>query len=74
VLAGFAVTVLPVVDDKPVPGDQLYVVAPLAVKTTLLPGHIDGDDGVTLIVGFELTVTVTLVAPVQPLASVPVTV
>jgi len=49
VVVGKAVTTDPVVPDKPVPGDQLYVLAPPAVSTTLPPGHIEGADGVTVI-------------------------
>ena len=53
---GFAVTTAPVVEDKPVEGLQLYVVAPLAVSETLLPLQIGGADGVTVTTGIGLTV------------------
>ena len=72
--AGLAVTVAPVVADKPVEGDQLYDVPPLAVNDTLLPLQIVADDGETDIVGKEFTVTVTVPVLMHPLASVPVTV
>jgi hypothetical protein len=66
VLVGEAVTVAPVVALKPVAGDQLYVVAPLAVNTVLLPEQMVADEGDTLTVGEELTVTVTVVVPIHP--------
>ena len=69
-----AVTVAPVVDDNPVDGLQLYVVAPLAVSVVLLPLHIDADAGVTVIVGNAFTVTVTVFVFTHVLPSVPVTV
>lgn len=53
---GFAVTIAPVVEDKPVEGLQLYVVAPLAVSETLLPLQIGGAEGVTVTTGIGLTV------------------
>jgi hypothetical protein len=40
VLAGLAVTVAPVVADKPVDGDQEYEPAPLAVSVALPPEQI----------------------------------
>lgn len=46
---------------------------PLAVKVVLLPIHIVGALGLTLIVGSGLTVTVTVWVWVQELASVPAT-
>ena len=57
----------------PNPPDQLYVFAPLAVNTEVVPLHIaDGlADAVT--VGIELTVTVTVAVFVQPAVLVPVT-
>ena len=69
-----AVTVAPVVDDKPVEGLQLYVEAPLAVREVLLPLQIVVEVGETVIVGVVFTVTVTVAVLVHPLASVPVTV
>jgi hypothetical protein len=74
VVVGLAVTTAPVVPDKPVPGAQLYVLAPLAVRTTLLPEHIEGADGLISTIGLAFTVTVTVVVPVQPARDVPVTV
>ena len=72
VTVGEAVTVAPVVALKPDAGLQLYVVAPLAVSTTLPPVHIDGLDGVTVSGGGW--VKVTLAVAVHPLASVTVAV
>jgi hypothetical protein len=74
VVVGFAVTVAPVVEDKPVAGLQLNVVAPLAVSETLLPVHIVAEEGDTVIVGCGFTVTVTVAVFVHPFPSVPVTV
>ena len=62
------------VADKPVAGDQVYVVAPLAVSDTLPPAQIAGVAGVIVTTGAGLTVTVTVFEFVQPLAPVPVTV
>jgi hypothetical protein len=71
--AGLAVTLAPVVADRPVAGAQLYVVPPLAVNVVDAPAQIATLEP-ALIVGTELTVTVTLAVFTQPLASVPVTV
>ena len=69
--AGFAVTLEPVVADKPVAGLHVYVEAPLAVNTTPgAPAHLLAEG--TEITGAGFTVTVTVVVPVQPLAAVPV--
>jgi len=57
-----------------VPGDQLYVYAPLAVRVTEEPLHIEGKPGVTVIEGIGLTVTVVVAVFVHPFTSVPVTV
>ena len=56
---------------KPVPGDQLYVVAPAAFKVVEVPEQILGE--LTVTVGFALTVTTAVTVPVHP-AEVPVTV
>ena len=74
VVVGFAVTIAPVVADKPVAGLHVYVVAPLAVNDVLLPLQIIGADGVTVTVGVVLTVIVAVAVFVHPFASVPVTV
>ena len=74
VVVGLAVTVVPVVDDKPVAGLHVYVVAPLAVKDVLLPLQITAVVGETVTVGFGFTLTVTVAVLVHPFASVPVTV
>ena len=67
VVVGLAVTVEPVVEDKPVAGDQVYEVAPLTVNEVLLPKQIVADAGVTLIVGNGFTVTVKVkVCPTHP--------
>ena len=62
-----AVTVAPVVADKPVAGLQLYVEAPIAVNDVLLPLQIVAVVGETVTVGTGLTVTVTVAVPVHPL-------
>ena len=67
---GLAVTVAPVVADNPVAGDHVYVEAPLAVKVVLAPLQIEA--GGHVIIGNGLTVTVTVVVPIQPKALVPV--
>jgi len=72
VAPGVAVTLLPVVALRPVPGDHVYVVAPPATNGVVLPEHIELD-GVTVTVGVGLTVIVTVfVAEHEPV--VPVTV
>jgi hypothetical protein len=68
--AGFAVTVVPVVADKPVAGDHVYVDAPPAVNGVLDPAHIVAGAHVTT--GKGLTVTIEVVVPVHPAAVVPV--
>ena len=65
VVGGFAVTVAPVVADKPVAGLHVYVVAPLAVSDVLLPLQIVAVVGETVTVGFGFTVTVTVVVDVH---------
>jgi hypothetical protein len=71
VAAGFAVTLVPVVADKPVAGDHVYVDAPLAVSVTAgEPAHLDAAG--TVITGIGFTVTVVVVVPTQPAALVPV--
>ncbi len=70
VLVGDTVLELPV----PKLFDQLYVLAPLAVKTELAPEHIVDGLAVAVTVGVGFTVTVTDFVPVQPAALVPVTV
>ena len=74
VVVGLAVTVAAVVDDKPVAGLQLYVVAPFAVSDVLLPSQIVADAGVTVTVGLGFTVIVTVAVLVHPFPSVPVTI
>ena len=73
-VVGFAVTVAPVVADKPVAGLQLYVVAPFAVRDVLSPLQIVAVAGVIVTVGLGFTVTVTVAVFVHPFPSVPVTV
>ena len=73
-VTGSAVTAAPIVPDKPIAGDQLYVTAPLAVNRVLLPLQIVTEAGVTVIVGNEFTVTLTVAVFMHPFASVPVTV
>lgn len=57
VTSGYAITTLPVVIDKLVAGLQAYVLAPLAVRVTLLPLQKAADGGVTETVGLVLIVT-----------------
>jgi hypothetical protein len=72
VLPAVNVTVVPVGALNPVVGDQVYVLAPLAVNVVVPPGHTFASD--TLITGNGLTVTFVVAVLLQPLASVPVTV
>jgi hypothetical protein len=65
VAAGLAVTVAPVVADSPVAGDQLYVVAPVAVSVVPAPPAQIATSGDTPTVGRALTVTVAVL--VHPL-------
>jgi len=65
VRVGVAVTLAPVVADKPVAGDQLYVVPPLPVSVVEVPAQIATSDP-ALIVGIGLTVTVTFAVLLQP--------
>jgi len=58
----------------PNPPDQLYVLAPPAVKTELAPEHIVDGDADAVTVGVGLTVTFTVTDLVTPLDPVPVTV
>ena len=58
----------------PLPGCQSYVVAPLAVSVTAVPGQILFCDAVTAIEPAAITVTVTELVFEQPLLFVPVTV
>jgi len=53
---------------------QLYELAPLAVNTEVSPEHIDDGEAVTLIVGEEPTVTVTVAVFEHPTPLDPVTV
>jgi hypothetical protein len=59
VVVGVAVTLAPVVADKPVAGDHEYVVAPLVVSVVDEPLHIATDDP-ALTVGKALTVIVAV--------------
>lgn len=68
---GLAKTVLPEVPLKPVPGLQVYVLAPLAVSVAVPPGQIVAL--LTVTVGVGVTVTETVALLLQPLAD-PVTV
>lgn len=64
---------LPVDVLKPVVGDQVYTEsAPLALKVTLLPGHMDVP-GPAKMLGNGFTVTFTVSLFVQPFPSVPTT-
>ena len=70
--AGFAVTLVPVVELKPAAGLQVYVAAPVAVIVVELFIHIDGLFALTT--GFATTNTVEVLELTQPLTSVPVTI
>ena len=63
---GLAVTVVPVVEPKPVAGVQLYVVAPPAVRLVELPVQILVLEE-TVTVGDALTVTAFVAIRVHPL-------
>ena len=69
---GLAVTLAPVVPDKPVDGLHEYVVPPVAVSVVDEPLQIAMPEP-ALIAGIALTVTVTVAVLLQPLV-VPVTV
>lgn len=70
VLDGEAVTVEPVEALRPVEGDQVYVLAPVAFSAALAPLQIAGEFTVT--VGLGLTVMVDVAVAVQPAAEAPV--
>ena len=70
--AGLANTLVPVVEDKPVDGLQLYKFAPPAVSVVVPPLHIVAFGDIIKVGGCS-TVTVTVVVLTHPLASVPVT-
>jgi hypothetical protein len=72
VLAGLAVTVPPVVEDRFVAGLHIKLLAPVAVSVVLLPAQIVAPAAV--ITGVEFTDTVTADELLQPEADVPVTV
>jgi hypothetical protein len=59
VTVGDAVTVALVVLLKPTAGDQVYVVAPDAVKVDEAPLHIDGEELLMVTTGGVVNVTVT---------------
>jgi hypothetical protein len=71
--AGLAAGLAQVVQDKPVDGDQLYVVAPVAVSVVEEPLQMLTAEP-ALTVGNALTVIVTLAVLVHPFPLVPVTV
>ena len=63
VLVGFAVTLAPVVEDKPPAGDHVYVPPPVAFKAVLEPEQIAGE--LTVTTGRGFTVTVEVAVPEQ---------
>ena len=67
VVVGPAVTVAPVVDDKPMAGLHAYVNAPLAVSVVLLPLQNATGVGTEIVGGvFTVAVTAILLAEVHP--------
>ena len=66
-----AITCGPFVVFKPKDGDQVYVLAPLAFNTTLVPAHILPE--VTDIVGLDTALTVK-VDTLEQVPTVPITV
>ena len=71
-MLGFAITILAVLELSDVLGNQLYVLAPVAVKEVEVPEQIV-KLGVNVIVGVGLTLRVVMVVFVQEL-DVPITV
>jgi hypothetical protein len=71
VLEGLAVTDAPVVVLRPVAGDQEKVVPEIAeaVRPTLCPTHIAGEEGLTVVAGL-MTLVDTFCVTVEPHASV----
>jgi hypothetical protein len=74
VVVGEAVTEEPVVELRPVPGDQEYETPPPAVKITEPPEQRVEVAGLEVMVGNGLMFTVTVVVLTHPGAEVPVTV
>ena len=60
-VAGLAVTEAVFVAGNPVDGDQLYVVAPEAVRVVEPPAQMDASDTEILGIAFTVTVNVELV-------------
>jgi hypothetical protein len=73
VLVGDAVTLAPIVADRPVAGDHVYVLAPDAVRPAEEPVQMATLDP-ALTGGRLLTDTITVAKLLQPLAFVPFTV
>ena len=71
-MLGFALTILAVLELSDALGDQLYVLAPVAVKEVEVPEQIV-KLGVNVIVGVGLTLRVVMAVFVQEL-DVPITV
>jgi len=65
--------VVPVVADKPAAGAQAYVTAPVPVRVVVEPAQLKGDEQVIPTGILPPTVISTVVEPVHPLTSVPVT-
>ena len=74
VMPGLAAIVVPVSDDNPVGGFQIYVAAPRAVSIIELPKQTTGAEGSIVITGNGLTVIKAEEVLVQPFRSVPVTI
>ena len=71
---GLAVGFGQLVHVSPAAGNQLYVVAPLAVSDVLLPLQIVAEGGVTVNVGVGVTEIVTILLSLQPEPELPTTV
>lgn len=56
----------PAVELSPVAGDQVYVVPPIALRSTLVPSQIVGAEGLTVMESPGAIVTVAVAEPEQP--------
>jgi hypothetical protein len=72
-MVGLATTVEPLVELSPLAGDQLYVLAPLAVRVTEPVEQIVGAFGLMVMIGLGLMMMLVVAVPVQPVVAVPTT-